>query len=120
MSRFDKACEEWRADLIALITDLKTQIGDEYRAYEDSDEPGMAITIATDDECSGWVYQTGDNSYSGACYIYPHWGLGAVYRDSDPAEVVDELLSDLGESWFSSQPSDGIDYRPNENGESLD
>lgn len=100
--RYERVTSEWRADLIQLLTALQKDIGDEYRASEDPDDdtPAMAITIATDNELSGWVYQTGDNSYSGACYLYPHWGLGTLTRECDPAEVVDELLHDMGEQWY--------------------
>ena len=101
MSKFDKASKEWRDDLIALVTALQKEIGDEYRATSDPDDetPAMAITIATDGECSGWQYQTGDNSYSGGCYSYPYWGVGSVTRDDVPADVVDALLDDLGDTW---------------------
>jgi hypothetical protein len=87
--RFDIASAEWRADLIALLTALQKDIGDDYRA--------------TDDELSDWAYQTGDNSYTGGCYSYPYWGLGSISRDDDPADVADALLDDLGETWSGGQ-----------------
>jgi hypothetical protein len=103
--KFDIASAEWRADLIALLTALQKDIGDDYRATDDpeDDTAAMAVTIATDDELTGWSYQTGDNSYTGGCYGYPYWGVGSISRDDDPAEVADALLDDLGETWSGGQ-----------------
>jgi hypothetical protein len=87
--------DEFKAGLTALIAGLIPKIGDDYRASDDpsDDVPGMQITIGADGD--GWSYQTGDNSYTGDAYGYQYWGLGAIYRDSDPAEVAEELLRDL-------------------------
>jgi hypothetical protein len=87
--------DEFKAGLTALIAGLIPKIGDDYRASDDpsDDVPGMQITIGADED--GWSYQTGDNSYTGGAYGYQYWGLGAIYRDSDPAEVAEELLRDL-------------------------
>lgn len=44
-------------------------------------QPAMAVTIASGDG-ETWVYQTGDNSYTGACYSERWWGVGDVARDN--------------------------------------
>jgi len=89
-------------EVAELIADLIPTIADDYRATDglDDDVPGMAVTIASDD-CETWTYQTGDNSYSGGCYGYHHWGVGTVYRDSDPKAVAEDLVEDLAEQFWS-------------------
>jgi hypothetical protein len=82
--------DSFESAMVAEVTDLFRalipDIGDEYRAL-DYDEPSMQVTIATTDG-SSWVYQTGDNSYSGACYFHPYWGVAYLTRDCDPAEAA--------------------------------
>jgi len=65
-SKLDALIPEWAA----LLRELIPEIADEYRATDDPEdsEPGMCVTIGTNDELDSWGYQTGDNSYSGgAC-----------------------------------------------------
>ena len=83
-----------KAELIDVITAVKADICDDYRAFEDNDEPGIQLTIGAND-FGDWNYQTGDNSYSGNAYGYPDWAVIGVYRDSDPAESAEDILSQL-------------------------
>ena len=80
-------------DVTALLRMLQTDIDDDSRASEDPEDDlaGIQITIACNDSFDDWTYQTGDNSYSGACYGYPCWGVGSLYRDDDPAKVAKAL-----------------------------
>lgn len=82
------------AELTSLIVSLKKEIGDEYRASDDPDDdtPGMAITIGCG--YNGWSYQTGDNSYTGAAYGYPLWGVGSIYRNTNSRQLARELIED--------------------------
>lgn len=86
---------DFRADMVRLVTALIPTIGDEYRAYEpesdDDGTPSMLLTIGAD--ASGWSYQTGDNSYTGGAYGYADWSSVALYRDSDPEAVADEIIN---------------------------
>jgi hypothetical protein len=86
--------------LSALVRHVKKSIGDEYRAFEEENIPGIQLTVACDDEGS-WDYQTGDNSYSGAAYFYPHWAVVGVYRRSNSKEVARDLQSQLSDALAS-------------------
>ena len=89
---------EFQAELADLIRGLQPTIGDDYRAYDDSDsdEPSMLLIIGVD--AKGWGWQTGDNSYTGGAYSYANRGFVALTRDADAETLAAELLSDL-ESW---------------------
>lgn len=91
------ARDEFIAELAELARDLIPTIHDDYRAYEDADgvndAPSMLVTIGVDE--SGWSYQTGDNSYTGGAYGYRYWGVGGLYRDSDPQEWARLIVEDL-------------------------
>ena len=80
--------------LAELVSGIKSTIADDYRAFENSEEPSIQLTVGIDD-AGGWDYQTGDNSYSGAAYHYPHWAVTAVYRNSNCREVAKEIQEEL-------------------------
>jgi hypothetical protein len=65
----------------------------------------MQLTIGADSE--GWSYQTGDNSFSGGAYGYATWGLGYIQRDSDPAQVANDILRDLEDNDSYNDGDDG-------------
>lgn len=100
-SRFAELLPEW----VALVADLIPTIADDYRATDDPDdnEPGMCLTVASDNELSQWSYQTGDNSFSGGAYGLPHWAVVYLSRDSDPAQVAEDIASQLGELIWQSR-----------------
>ena len=83
--------------IASLLVQLKTDIGDEYRASDDPDDdtPGMMVTFATDAKETNWTYQTGDNSYSGGCYFYPFWSVVYLYRDSNCRELARQAINEL-------------------------
>ena len=89
------------AELRALLIELKTHIDDDYRADEDSDTPSMLVTIGAD--LSGdWSYQTGDNSYTGGAYSYPHWAVITLERRSNCTELARDIREQLLDLFYSS------------------
>lgn len=76
-----------------LVINLINKIDDDFRAYEDDAEPGMLLTVG--DDGKSWSYQTGDNSFYGRAYRYPHWAVVSLYRGSDAAEVAADIVSQL-------------------------
>lgn len=84
--------ETLRPLLVAELERLKPTIGAEYRADDESNEPSMQVTLGINEDASGYALQTGDNSYTGAAYSFPHWGVSALARDSDCTALADEIL----------------------------
>lgn len=97
VTQFNEFWDKHEKYLVELIKELIPTIGDDYRAYEDDDIPGIFITISNNANCTTWSYQTGDNSCTGSCYDDPYWGVGAIYRDSNPVEVANEIINNLAE-----------------------
>jgi hypothetical protein len=90
--------KEWER----LLKSLKGDIGDDYRASEDDDKPGMQVTFGltvNDDGSLSWNYQTGDNSYTGGAYGHPAWAVVSLYRRSNckelAADAMDQALDQL-------------------------
>jgi hypothetical protein len=91
--------DELLADMAELARRLIPIIGDDDSFGEDS-APSMQVTIGC--ECPSadsmsWSYQTGDNSYTGGAYGYAFWGIGYLYRDTDPADFARQIVSSLEE-----------------------
>jgi hypothetical protein len=87
--------DEVKAQLIHLVQSIKNK---EYWT-EDTNDDGeiyeyIELTVGYDDE--SWDFQTGDNSYFGGAYYYSApWLVTQIYPDSDPTDVVAELLSQV-------------------------
>lgn len=98
MATQDQIWDKVEQDVAKLVRDLIPTIEDEYRATDDpeDDTPGMSLTIGADLDGS-WGYQTGDNSFAGGAYGFPHWGCAAIYRDSDPRDVARQIVDEIAE-----------------------
>lgn len=83
-------------DLTALVANVKEQIEDDCLAFDESDEPSIQLTVGAN-EAGEWDYQTGDNSYSGGAYFYPHWAVVGVYRDSNVREVAKDIQNQIAD-----------------------
>jgi len=87
-------------DITALVVAIKGDIEDDFRAYDDDEEPGILLTVGYDPEETAWNFQTGDNSFTGGAYGFPHWGVCGVYRDSDCREVARDIISQIEETIY--------------------
>lgn len=84
-------------ELRALLIELKSQIGDDYRADDESESPSMSVTIGWNDKTGNWSYQTGDNSYSGGAYSYPIWAVISLYRKSNSTDLAEDIINQLAD-----------------------
>lgn len=88
-------------DIRALLIDLKSTIGQEYRIEDQDDNiPTMQVTIGADNTGS-WSYQTGDTSYTGGAYGYPHWGICYLQRRSNCTDLALDVISQIDESQWN-------------------
>jgi hypothetical protein len=84
--------------LSALLRELKTDIGEDYRAQgcEDDTVPSMDVTVGWDGQTrNGWGWQTGDNSYTGGAYGYPHWAVLTLTRRSNTRALARDIQDQL-------------------------
>jgi len=84
-------------ELADLCKEVKRDIEDDYRAFEDDDCPGIQLTIGWDSETGEWSYQLGDNAFMGYAYHYPTWAVTGVYRRSNCRELARELQDELAQ-----------------------
>ena len=83
-------------DIRALLIALKPTIGDDYRTDEEDTLPTMCVTIGADRQ-GNWSYQTGDNSFTGGAYSYPHWAVIYLQRRSDSTALARDAIDQIAE-----------------------
>jgi hypothetical protein len=59
------------------------------------DKEGLDLTVAYDPKSKEWSYQTGDNSYSGAAYLYPIWGVTTIFPRSKSKDLAREVINQI-------------------------
>ncbi len=70
----------------------------DYAEVEDDDEtPSLQLTFAINTKGTKWSFQTGDNSYSGGAYLFPHWAVVYVSQDTTADELFKEVDERFGE-----------------------
>lgn len=82
------------AELRSLFVQLRRHIED-YMIDEEDDKPSIYVTIGWNDETGHWSYQTGDNSYTGGAYGYPHWASVHVYRTGNLTNLAKDVRQGL-------------------------
>jgi hypothetical protein len=92
MSVFDQ-----EGELAHYITQLIVDIDDDCRADQFTDEPSIQLTLACNDDGSEYATQTGDNSFTGSAYGFPHWAVTTLTRDSEPHATAKVLLRELSD-----------------------
>lgn len=86
-------------EISALIRAVKRIIQDDYRAFDDDETPGIQLTVGANIE-GEWSYQTGDNSYTGAAYHYPYWGVVGVYRRSNSRALAKDIQDQILDQFY--------------------
>ena len=84
-------------DVRRLLIDLKDDI-----CMDERHSPGeLEVTIGADDN-GNWGWQTGDNSFSGGAYCYPHWGVVTLTRRSNCTELARDVVDQIADAISSS------------------
>ena len=66
-------------------------------ADEDIGTQYLDLTVATDDTWSAFGYQTGDNSFTGAVYWFPHWAVTSIGHETTVDDLMDDITEQLDE-----------------------
>ena len=94
---FCQACyneAKMKHEVSELLRALIPYIDDD--CMDEDGEPILQVTIASNDG-DEWSYQTGDNSFTGSCYHYHHWGVGYLTKDTDCDEQAEYMVDQVFE-----------------------
>ena len=64
--------------------------------HESVDAETLQMTFASDD-LKTFAFQSGDNSFSGACYGFRHWGVVELGPDSDCEELAIDAVEQIAD-----------------------
>jgi hypothetical protein len=59
------------------------------------DKEGLDLTVGYNPKSKEWDYQTGDNSYHGAAYFYPFWGVTTVFPRSKSKDLARDIVNQI-------------------------
>jgi len=59
----------------------------------------LSLTIGADGESKRFGAQTGDNSYTGGAYGYPHWAVVDICSSDKPRNVARDIQNQIAELW---------------------
>lgn len=98
-----------KPSLVDLLKALQSDITDDMTDPNELDaEPYMQITIACNADLKDWQFQTGDNSFTGACYHRQNWGIGYLTKESDLSMLADDLINDMLEQVINANGYDTL------------
>ena len=67
----------------------------EIKQYGVDSMEGLCLTVGYNPKSKEWDYQTGDNSYTGAAYHYPVWGVTTIFPRSRSKELAKEIVEQI-------------------------
>lgn len=76
------------------ITSVATLIK-KIKQYGVDKEEGMDLTVGYNPKSKEWDYQTGDNSYTGACCHYPVWGVTTIFPRSKSTDLARDIVNQI-------------------------
>ena len=93
--------------LVELVQIIKKDVrkhGAQKSEWDDDDaDQTLTLTVGANGEGRNqWSFQTGDNSFTGGAYLYPHWAVVEVGERDNAGQVADDILDQLSELWHSS------------------
>jgi hypothetical protein len=59
------------------------------------DKEGLDLTVGFNPKSKEWDYQSGDNSYSGAAYFYPVWGVTTIFPRSKSKDLAKDVVNQI-------------------------
>ena len=83
-----------RDALKEVIAHAASCVDESFETADDDDVPAIDLTVGWNEKTGRWGYQTGDNSYTGGAYGYPHWAVVWVPKDPDE-KTVDSLVGEI-------------------------
>jgi len=93
-----KNLKTFQSEIENLLKFVKRTIQSDDRACEDDTLPGILVTVGADendDSSFSWSYQTGDNSYTGGAYGFPHWAVISLHRRSNCRALAQDAVNEI-------------------------
>ena len=91
MNNTDKKIKSIQASIFSILEDYLP-------SYDEAGESeSIQMTFSTCDNLEELNFQSGDNSFSGACYFHKHWVVTELCADDDLEELSIDLAEQLAD-----------------------
>jgi hypothetical protein len=82
----------------SIQTSIFSILEDYLPSYDEAGESeSIQMTFSTCDNLEELNFQSGDNSFSGACYFHKHWVVTELSADDDLEELSIDLAEQLAD-----------------------
>lgn len=82
----------------SIQTSIFSILEDHLPSYDEAGESeSIQMTFSTCDNLEELNFQSGDNSFSGACYFHKHWAVTELSADDDLEELSIDLAEQLAD-----------------------
>jgi hypothetical protein len=91
MKNIDQKIKSIQASIFSILEDYLP-------SYDEAGESEtMQMTFSTCDNLEELNFQSGDNSFSGACYFHKHWAVTELSVDDNLEELSIDLAEQLAD-----------------------
>jgi len=91
MNKIDQKIKSIQASIFSVLEDYLP-------SYDEAGESeSIQMTFSTCDNLEELNFQSGDNSFSGACYFHKHWAVTELSADDDLEELSIQLAEQLAD-----------------------
>ena len=91
MKTTDQKIKSIQASIFSILEDYLP-------SYDEAGESeSIQMTFSTCDNLEELNFQSGDNSFSGACYFHKHWAVTELAADDDLEELSIQLAEQLAD-----------------------
>jgi len=91
MNNTDQKIKSIQASIFSILEDYLP-------SYDEAGESeSIQMTFSTCDNLEELNFQSGDNSFSGACYFHKHWTVTELSADDDLEELSIQLAEQLAD-----------------------
>ena len=91
MKNIDQKIKSIQASIFSILEDYLP-------SYDEAGESeSIQMTFSTCDNLKELNFQSGDNSFSGACYFHKHWAVTDLSADDDLEELSIQLAEQLAD-----------------------
>ena len=96
MNNTDQKIKSIQASIFSILEDYLP-------SYDEAGESeSIQMTFSTCDNLEELNFQSGDNSFSGACYFHKHWAVTELSADDDLEELSIQLSEQLADCVLES------------------
>jgi hypothetical protein len=84
-------------ELTSVLVNIKRKVclGNWNELQDEEGNSELQVTVGYSHDKKDWDIQTGDNSFSGAAYFHPVWGVSSLYPGCNCKDVANDIINQI-------------------------